>query len=129
MEIEFASSRRSSVGLEWEMVCVDRATGELAPAAPDVIAQLGRTEFPFVTSELLTNTLELVSRPHDTIRGAIDDLQSLIHEVTALTEPNGIDLMCSGTHPFSQWRDQNVTPGKPRYNKLISGRSGGGASC
>ena len=28
------------------------------------------------------------------------------------------DLICSGSHPFSQWYDQHLTD-KPRYHKLI----------
>lgn len=122
MEIEFSSSARSTVGLEWEIVCVDRATGELAPAAPPVIREMERRrsgDFPMVTTELLTNTLELVSSPHARVRDAVGDLARLVDEVRAMTEPQGIDLMCSGTHPISLWRDQEVTPGKRRYAKLI----------
>jgi hypothetical protein len=66
MEIEFAPSPRSSIGLEWELACVDPVTGELAPAAPEILSKLGEGtggEFPQVTAELLTNTVEVVSGP------------------------------------------------------------------
>jgi len=43
----------------------------------------------------------------------------LAERVSALAEPLGVDLMSSGTHPFSQWFQQQVTPDTPRYDTLI----------
>ena len=40
MEIEFAPSARSTIGLEWEIACVDHTSGELTPAAPELLAKL-----------------------------------------------------------------------------------------
>jgi carboxylate-amine ligase len=120
MGIEFASSSRSSLGIEWEVACVDRRSGDLAPAAPDLLAKLGAADtFPHVTNELLTNTVEIVSAPHRRARAAVDDLTRLVERVRAMAEPMGVDLISSGTHPFSQWFLQQVTPGKPRYDTLI----------
>lgn len=120
MGIEFARSERSRLGIEWEIACVDRRSGELSPAAPDILPKLGPTEsFPHATSELLTNTIELVSAPHHRVRHAVADLTDLLERASALAEPLGVQLMCAGTHPFSQWFQQRVTPGKPRYDVLI----------
>jgi len=121
MDIEFAASKRSTVGIEWELACVDHASGELTPAGPEVLARLNDAHdaFPQVTGELLTNTVELVSAPHDRVGLAIDDLRRMVERVTEVTDPMGVDLMCSGTHPFSQWFQQEVTPGKERYATLI----------
>jgi carboxylate-amine ligase len=122
MEIEFAPSGRSSVGLEWEIACVDHTSGELAPAAPEVLAALGKGrpgEFPHITGELLTNTVEVVSAAHDRIGDAVTDLDRMIERVRATTDTLGVDLMCAGTHPFSQWFQQTVTPDNERYATLI----------
>jgi carboxylate-amine ligase len=121
MGIDFSASERSRVGIEWEIGCVDRRSGELAPAAPALLARLGGgTEtFPHVTTELLTNTIEIVSAPHHRVRDAVADLARLVERVGGLAEPMGVDLISSGTHPFSQWFQQQVTPGKPRYDTLI----------
>jgi len=121
MDIEFAPSKRSTVGIEWELACVDHASGELTPAGPEVLARLNDPSdvFPHVTGELLTNTVELVSAPHDRVADAVDDLRRLVARVSKVTEPMGVDLMCAGTHPFSQWFQQEVTPGKDRYATLI----------
>jgi carboxylate-amine ligase len=121
MDIEFAASERSTVGIEWELACVDHASGELTPAGPEVLARLDDPQdtLPQVTGELLTNTVELVSAPHHRVSDAVDDLRRMVERVTEVTEPMGVDLMCAGTHPFSQWFQQEVTPGKERYATLI----------
>ncbi|MEU4244827.1 glutamate--cysteine ligase [Actinoplanes sp. NPDC026619] len=120
MGIDFAPSLRSRLGIEWEIACVDRRSGELAPAGPELLARLGSADgFPHVTNELLTNTIEIVSAPHHRARDAVADLTGLVERVSAIAEPMGIDLLSSGTHPFSQWFQQQVTPGKPRYDTLI----------
>jgi carboxylate-amine ligase len=122
MEIEFSASKRSTVGIEWELACVDHTSGELSPAAPEVLAALGASAddgFPQVTKELLTNTVEVVSGPHDRIGDAVNDLEVMIEKVRGVTDTMGVDLMCAGTHPFSQWFQQHVTPGSDRYATLI----------
>ncbi|GAA1616174.1 glutamate--cysteine ligase [Actinoplanes couchii] len=120
MGIDFAPSSRSGLGIEWEVACVDRRSGELTAAAPELLARLGPADgYPHVTGELLTNTVEIVSAPHRRVRDAVTDLTRLAERVAAVAEPRGVDLISSGTHPFSQWFRQQVTPGKPRYDTLI----------
>ncbi|WP_430781687.1 glutamate--cysteine ligase [Actinoplanes sp. G11-F43] len=120
MGIDFAPSERSGLGIEWEVACVDRRSGELTAAAPELISRIGATStFPRVTNELLTNTVEIISAPHRRVRDAVGDLTRLAERATTLAEPMGVDLLSSGTHPFSQWFRQQVTPGKPRYDTLI----------
>ncbi|GAA2889979.1 putative glutamate--cysteine ligase 2 [Actinoplanes cyaneus] len=120
MGIDFAPSVRSRLGIEWEIACVDRRSGELTAAAPELLAKLGAADgFPHVTNELLTNTVEVVSAPHHRARDAVADLVRLVERVAAVAEPMGVDLISSGTHPFSQWFRQQVTPDKPRYDTLI----------
>ncbi|MFD1715871.1 glutamate--cysteine ligase [Amnibacterium flavum] len=119
--IEFGSSERSSLGLEWELALVDHASGDLSPTAPEILEQLDLTDengITRLTGELLTNTVEVVSGVHRTVRGAADDLSQTIDLVRDLAEPLGVDLMCAGTHPFGQWTQQKVSD-KERYATLI----------
>jgi carboxylate-amine ligase len=119
--IEFGRSARSDLGLEWELALVDHVSGDLAPAAPEILASLDLTDesgFSRITAELLTNTVEVVSGVHRTVRGATEDLEETIGRVRDLAEPLGVDLMCAGTHPFAQWTQQRVTD-KERYATLI----------
>jgi carboxylate-amine ligase len=121
MEIEYGKSARSTVGLEWEIACVDHTSGELTAAAPEVLKRLGDggDGFPQVTHELLTNTVEIVSGPHAKVKDAVADLETMLGKTRAITDDLGVDLMCAGTHPFSQWFQQDITPNSDRYDTLI----------
>ena len=117
----FATSARSSVGLEWELMLADQATGDLVPEGPALLAALeedSSLERYTVTGELLTNTVEVTSGIGDTVAAAVDDIADAIAAVRTYTDPHGVDLLCAGSHPFAQWYDQSVTD-KTRYHKLI----------
>lgn len=122
MHIEFAKSERSTIGIEWEVAIVDRETGELASVGDRVLERLRGPDgspHPRITHELLTNTVELVSGVHTRVGDAVADLSGQIDEVrTALDALGAYELVCSGSHPFSQWYDQTLTD-KARYHKLI----------
>ena len=121
MTVPFATSARSSVGLEWELMLADTATGDLIPRASELLAAVeddSSLERYTVTGELLTNTVEVTSGIGDTVAAAVDDIADAIAEVRTYTDLHGIDLLCAGSHPFAQWFDQSVTD-KTRYHKLI----------
>ena len=121
MGIEFTRSERSTVGIEWELALVDRNTGELVSAADEVLRALEDTDgkpHAHITGELLLNTVELVSSVHHRVRDAVADLDAQLREVRQVTDPRGIELIGSGSHPFGQWYDQPVA-NKARYHKLI----------
>jgi glutamate---cysteine ligase / carboxylate-amine ligase len=121
MTVPFATSARSSVGLEWELMLADGATGDLVPRGPDVIEALEESnalERYTVTGELLTNTVEVTSGIGDTVAAAVDDIADAIASVRTVTNPMNVELLCAGSHPFAQWYEQSVTD-KTRYHKLI----------
>ncbi|WP_036317114.1 glutamate--cysteine ligase [Microbacterium sp. B24] len=121
MTVPFATSRRSSVGVEWELMLADERTGDLVPRAPEVLAAVGggaALERHTITGELLTNTIEVTSGVGDTVAAVIDDIADAIAEIRTATDPRGIALLCAGSHPFAQWYEQGVTD-KTRYHKLI----------
>jgi carboxylate-amine ligase len=121
MTVPFATSARSSVGLEWELMLADGETGDLVPRGPDVIEALEeRTalERHTVTGELLTNTVEVTSGIGDTVAAAVDDIADAIAAIRTVTNPMSVELLCAGSHPFAQWYDQSITD-KTRYHKLI----------
>ena len=121
MSIEFTRSERSTVGIEWELALVDRNTGELVSAAEEVLRSLEDSNgqpHPQITGELLLNTVELVSAVHHRVSDAVADLDAQLKEVRRVTDPRGIELIGSGSHPFGQWYDQPVA-NKARYHKLI----------
>jgi glutamate---cysteine ligase / carboxylate-amine ligase len=121
MTVPFATSARSSVGLEWELMLADGETGDLVPRAPEILDHLEEAtahERFTVTGELLTNTVEVTSGVGDTVAAAVDDIADAIAALREQTEPLGVEMLCAGSHPFAQWYDQEVTD-KTRYSTLI----------
>ncbi len=129
--VEFNASPRPTLGVEWEMVLVDRRTRDLASRASEVLEAVDREASPTgprVTKELLRNTLEAVTGVCDTVAEVTEDLTTTIDAVRRVTDPLGLDLMCAGTHPFARWDEQLVTA-DDRYAELLSARSGGAGRC
>src|SRR5690554_5604687 len=119
--VEFASSPRSTVGLEWEIMLADPETGDLVGRAPELLATLeeeSHDERHTVTGELLTNTIEVTSGVGETVAHAVDDIAAAIAAVRTATDPIGVELLSAGSHPFAQWYDQRITD-KTRYHTLI----------
>jgi len=121
MEIPFATSQRSTIGIEWELALVDADSGDLRQVADHVIAEVAPAygeQHPHIRQELLLNTVEVVSGVADTVGAAGADLQRNIDLLRPILDPLRVDLMCAGTHPFSRWDHQKVTD-KERYATLI----------
>jgi YbdK family carboxylate-amine ligase len=121
MEIAFHSSERSSLGVEMELAMVDRDTAELVSIASDVLAELGRPyngTHPKAKHELLECCVELVTAVCTTVAEARADLERTLEEVRAAAAKRNADLMCAGTHPFSDWAVQQISP-DPRYHALV----------
>ena len=121
MQIPFAASERSTVGIEWELALVDQDSGDLRQVAQtvlDAVMPPGADQHPHIRQELLLNTVEVVSGVCRTVAEAGADLERAIEEIRTVTDPLRVELMCAGTHPFSRWDNQKVTD-KARYATMI----------
>jgi carboxylate-amine ligase len=121
MNIEFSPSRRSTVGVEWELGLVDRRSGELSSVAERILEAVrpdGAAEHPKIKQELLLNTIEIITGVCTTIAEVKADLNESLDVVHGVADPLGVEMFSAGTHPFSNWYQQKVTD-KERYAKLI----------
>lgn len=126
MKIDFASSKQSTLGVEWELALVNGRTGELASVANEVLRgvvakhpELNEDdEHPHIKQELLLNTVELVTGICQTAGDAKEDLSRSLAAVREITDPMGVEVFSAGSHPFSPPQLQPVTD-KARYAKLI----------
>jgi carboxylate-amine ligase len=121
VHIPFATSERSTVGIEWELALVDADSGDLRQVAMtvlDAVAPADGGEHPAIKQELLLNTVEIVSSVGHNVAEAGRDLQRAMDEIREVTDPLRVELMCAGTHPFARWDNQKVT-NKQRYQTLI----------
>jgi len=122
VHIQFNASERSSLGVEVELEIVDRRTRELASAATDILTEIGAGhpggEHPKAKHELFECTIEIITGICATVAEAREDLGTTLKEVAAAAERRNLAMLCSGTHPFSDWHDQQISP-DPRYGRLV----------
>ena len=119
MQIPFESSPTSSLGVEWELELVDRETRQLRSGASEILEELSPgAEHPKAKHELLESTVEVITGVCTTVAEAVADLAATVEEVRVAADRRGLGLMCSGTHPMTDWQTQQISP-SPRYAKLI----------
>jgi carboxylate-amine ligase len=121
VQIPFHSSERASLGVEWELQLVDRQTRELTSGATEILAELtpaGLDEHPKAKHELLQSTVEIITGICTTVAEAKADLAGTLAEVVAAADRRGLGVMCAGSHPFTRWDSQEISP-KERYAQLV----------
>jgi carboxylate-amine ligase len=121
MRIDFHSSPRPTLGVEWEFALVDRVSRDLVSVASEVHELAGgRMETPErLHKELLRNTVEVVTGVCDTVAEAAHDLRETLGVVAPAAAELGVDLLGAGSHPFADWSHQQLTEGH-RYEELIN---------
>ncbi|HEX6249688.1 MAG TPA: glutamate--cysteine ligase [Nocardioidaceae bacterium] len=124
MAIEFRSSPRPTVGIEWELALVDKETRDLSNLASELFDAVELHHAPIVDEarlhkELLRNTVEIVTGICESVPDAVADLVDTARKVRHHADALGVDLYSAGTHPFAQWSSQLLTHGH-RYEELIS---------
>ena len=120
MHIPFESSPRSSLGVEWELQLVDRETRQLRSGAAPILRAMSPDghEHPKAKFELLQSTIEVITGICGTVDEAMADLAGTIDEVRAEADKHGLGLMCSGTHPITEWSTQELSPNQRYYDLL-----------
>jgi carboxylate-amine ligase len=89
----------------------------LRSAIDEVLAGLPIAVVDRAKGEFLRCYIELDTVVCREVAEAGRDLAGTIGAVEAAAERAGVALWWGGTHPFSRWRDQEITP-DPRYLKL-----------
>ncbi|MGN6607504.1 MAG: glutamate--cysteine ligase [Jatrophihabitans sp.] len=121
MHIEFTPSQRTSLGVEWELELVDLDTRQLVGHSDAVLAAIspeGDGEHPKAKHELLQSCVEVITGICQTVAEARADLAATVAEVSAAAADLNAGLICSGTHPITDWSTQRITD-LPRYHALL----------
>lgn len=116
-KIAFTTNDRPTLGVEVELGLVDSQTMGLASAYDQVAAELDG-KITGVKHELMQCVLEINTGICESIDTAQADLDAKLRAVEAAADAVGVRLWWGGSHPFSLWRDQCVTPNE-RYIGLV----------
>jgi carboxylate-amine ligase len=116
MEIVFNASPQPTLGVEVELQVVDLESMDHVPVAGRIIERLGHP--PNVKHELFASTVEILTGVCTTVGEAREDLQSTLDSLHGIGDAEGWGFISSGTHPFSDWREEGISP-NPRYHALV----------
>ena len=107
-----------TVGVEEEYQILDAATGALRPRGGDVLSSAQEALGDEVQPELKLSQVETASP----VCGTLADVRAAIvagrRGVIEAAAAHGCRIAAAGTHPFSDWHAQPVTP-KDRYQRTM----------
>ena len=115
MYISFKPSLQRTLGLELEIQIVDPATGSLLNLAPHLLTLL---ESPNFKPELFQSTIELNTNVAKDFEQLASDLMQQFETLQHAGEQLGVAFILAGTHPFEDWKTQQIT-NHSRYHQLL----------
>ncbi len=113
----FSRSALGTMGIELELMVLDRLSFDLLPAAPDILRLLEQQDKAWAaTPEITTSMLEVAT----SILGGYGQALAQIEEIRASVQRAafavGAAVSGGGAHPFQKWHEQRIYP-KERYRE------------
>ena len=103
-----------TIGVEEEYQIIDPETRELRQRAGRILPKAKEVVGEDVTGELYLSQIEVGTPVCRTLAEVRGELVRLRRGLIASAERDGCRIAAAGTHPFSHWDRQAITP-KPRY--------------
>ncbi|AUD01600.1 carboxylate-amine ligase [Spirosoma pollinicola] len=107
-----------TLGIEEEFQTIDPNTGELRSHMSKIVdgGQIVLQER--VKAEMHQAVVEVGTNICNNIQDARQEVTYLRKMIIELAENQGLKIAAAGTHPFSDWQEQLITPNE-RYDRLI----------
>lgn len=116
--LKFTPNDSPTLGIEIELQLVDADTLALSSSIEDILPRLSPALASQIKPELMQSYLEINTCVCNTVREAGTDLRTKLADLERVTDSLGIKSFWAGTHPFSSWRDQQITVNE-RYYRLV----------
>jgi carboxylate-amine ligase len=108
-----------SLGIEEEYQTVDPVTRDLRSHIETEMLAAGKLRLQErVKAEMHTSVVEVGTRVCRNIDEAREDLYDLRREMIKLAREHQLLLVAGATHPFADWRTQQIYP-DPRYHQVV----------
>ena len=117
-KLVFTPNEAPTIGVEIELQLVDADTFALSSAIDKVLTRLPNSLREQIKPELMQCYLEINTGICHTVRDAGTDLRTKLDDLQRVTDPLGVRLFWGATHPFSSWRNQDITV-NDRYLELV----------
>ena len=117
-KLVFRENLEPTLGVELELGLVDAKTMALSNSIHDVLERVPQSQSDRFKPELMQCCVEINTEICHTVAEADADLREKCESLERICDELGLCLWWGGTHPFSLWRDQRVTP-NDRYQMLV----------
>ena len=108
-----------SLGIEEEYQTIDPVTRDLRSHIETEMLAAGKMRLQErVKAEMHTSVVEVGTRVCRNIDEAREDIYELRREMIKLAADHGLKLVAGATHPFADWRTQEIYP-DPRYHQVV----------
>src|SRR5215831_3439160 len=108
-----------TIGIEEEYQTVDPRTGDLRSHIQAELLEKGRMVLQErVKAELHQSVVEVGTSVCRNIKEAKAEVKALRRNIIRLAGENGLRVASVATHPFSDWRTQEIHP-DPRYKNIV----------
>ena len=109
-----------TIGIEEEFQTIDPATRDLRSHVQAQILEQGKTRLQedFVKPEMHQSVVEVGTTVCRNIKEAREHVRRLRREMVTLAKQHGLRLAAAATHPFSDWREQEIYP-DDRYKTIV----------
>ncbi len=108
-----------TIGIEEEYQTIDPRTYDLCSHIQTEIVEKGNRQMKErVKAEMHQSVVEVGTGVCNNIKEATADLMNLRRRMIALTEEHGLKLVAGATHPFADWRAQDIHPDE-RYTQVV----------
>lgn len=122
-EERFAQSVDLTVGLEEEFSILDRASLDLMPGFEQMSEAAKRRDpllYEGITGELISSEIEIVSGRSEDLNDAFVRQRDRRRRLFALAEAEGYALGATGTHPWADYREQEIID-TDHYRRVADG--------
>src|SRR5579884_2952201 len=109
-----SQSESFTMGVEEEYQIIDPVTRELSPSSQALLPQVQQTLGEKAQPELQLSVVEAATPVCQTLQEVRQELSKMRREMVLAAQRGGKQLAAGGTHPFSHWKSQRITP-KERY--------------
>jgi len=109
---------RFTVGVEEEFQIVDPQTWELRSHVTELLASSSASLGEQIKPELHQSIVEVGTKICQNVPELTEEIFRIRRELTAAAERVGLAVAAAGTHPFSHWKDQILSPGV-RYDSIV----------
>lgn len=108
-----------TLGIEEEYQVIDPATRELISHDQKIVSEAAKTLNDQVKAEMHQAVVEVGTNICEDITDARQQISGLRRSISDIAGGLGYKIGAAGTHPFSKWETQLITP-NPRYDEIIN---------